>query len=196
MRFLEHNNFFPSTCITYIFSTIMPAYSNPIQLVLVFLALYSLWPRHQFENESVKYRWKIALTKNKRDNMHIPELLGCTHVKYRSRDIIRIETSAITIQGDFQTGTHCQAPNGFTTVENLCSYVSCTHNSFDRTAASSSCLVWGHPEARDMNIRATPAMGLIENLWYCRDRVSSCNIYAVQQDTQSVLMSKFIQHLR
>ena len=29
----------------------------------------------------------------------------------------------------------------------------------------------------------------------CRDRVSSCNIYAVQQDTQSVLMSKFIQHL-
>ena len=30
---------------------------------------------------------------------------------------------------------------------------------------------------------------------YCRDRVSSCNIYAVQQDTQSVLMSEFIQHL-
>ena len=27
------------------------------------------------------------------------------------------------------------------------------------------------------------------------DRVSPCNIYAVQQDTQSVLMSKFIQHL-
>ena len=27
--------------------------------------------------------------------------------------------------------------------------------------------------------------------WYCRDRVSSCNIYAVQQDTQSVLMSEF-----
>ena len=27
------------------------------------------------------------------------------------------------------------------------------------------------------------------------DRVSSCNIYAVQQDTQSVLMSEFIQHL-
>ena len=26
---------------------------------------------------------------------------------------------------------------------------------------------------------------------YCRDRVSSCNIYAVQQDTQSVLMSEF-----
>ena len=31
---------------------------------------------------------------------------------------------------------------------------------------------------------------------YCRDRVSSCNIYAVQQDTQSVSMSEFIQHLR
>ena len=30
--------------------------------------------------------------------------------------------------------------------------------------------------------------------WYCRDRVSSCNIYAVQQDTQTVLMSEFIQH--
>ena len=28
---------------------------------------------------------------------------------------------------------------------------------------------------------------LVKNLtWYCRDRVSSCNIYAVQQDTQSV----------
>ena len=25
---------------------------------------------------------------------------------------------------------------------------------------------------------------------YCRDRVSSCNIYAVQQDTRSVQMSK------
>ena len=35
----------------------------------------------------------------------------------------------------------------------------------------------------------------INNAWYCRDRVSSCNIYAVQQDTQSVVMSKFIQHL-
>ena len=31
--------------------------------------------------------------------------------------------------------------------------------------------------------------------WYCRDRLSSCNIYAVQQDTQSVSMSEFIQHL-
>jgi hypothetical protein len=31
--------------------------------------------------------------------------------------------------------------------------------------------------------------------WYCRDRVSSCNIYAVQQDTQSVLMSNFIHHV-
>ena len=31
--------------------------------------------------------------------------------------------------------------------------------------------------------------------WYGRDRVASCNIYAVQQDTQSVLMSEFIQHL-
>ena len=27
--------------------------------------------------------------------------------------------------------------------------------------------------------------------WYCRDRVSSCNIYAVQQDTQSFLMIEF-----
>ena len=25
-------------------------------------------------------------------------------------------------------------------------------------------------------------------VWYCRDHVSSCNIYAVQQDTQSFLM--------
>jgi len=41
MHFLELN-FFPSTCITYIFTTIMSAFSNPIQLVLVFLALYSL----------------------------------------------------------------------------------------------------------------------------------------------------------
>ena len=31
--------------------------------------------------------------------------------------------------------------------------------------------------------------------WYCRDRVSSCNIYAAQQDTQSVSISEFIQHL-
>ena len=30
---------------------------------------------------------------------------------------------------------------------------------------------------------------------HCVDRVSSCNIYAVQQDTQSVSMSEFIQHL-
>ena len=30
--------------------------------------------------------------------------------------------------------------------------------------------------------------------WCCRDRVSSCNIYAVQQDIQSVLISEFIQH--
>ena len=34
-----------------------------------------------------------------------------------------------------------------------------------------------------------------KSTWYCRDRASSCNIYAVQQDTQSVAMSKFIQHL-
>ena len=31
--------------------------------------------------------------------------------------------------------------------------------------------------------------------WYYRDRVSSCNIYAVQQDPQSVLMSEFIHHV-
>ena len=31
--------------------------------------------------------------------------------------------------------------------------------------------------------------------WYCRDRLSSCNIYAVQQGTQSVLMIEFIHHL-
>ena len=30
---------------------------------------------------------------------------------------------------------------------------------------------------------------------HCRDRVSSCNIYAVQQDTQSVLMSEFYSAL-
>jgi len=84
--------------------------------VLVFLTLYSLWPRQQFENESVKYRRKIALTKNKRDNMHILELFGCTHVKFRSGDIIRIKTSAITILGYFQTGTHCQAQAGVTAV--------------------------------------------------------------------------------
>ena len=30
---------------------------------------------------------------------------------------------------------------------------------------------------------------------HCRGRVSSCNIYAVQQDTQSFLMSEFIYHL-
>ena len=28
--------------------------------------------------------------------------------------------------------------------------------------------------------------------WYCMDRVSSCNIHAVQQDTQSFLMIEFI----
>ena len=32
-------------------------------------------------------------------------------------------------------------------------------------------------------------------IWYCRDPVSSCNIYAVQQDTQSVLMSEFYSAL-
>jgi len=69
--------------------------------VLVFLALYSLWLRQQFEKESVKYRWKTALTKNKRDNVHILELFGRTHFKFRSRDIIRIKTSAITILGYF-----------------------------------------------------------------------------------------------
>ena len=31
--------------------------------------------------------------------------------------------------------------------------------------------------------------------WYCRDRASFCNMYAVQQDTRSVLMSEFIEHL-
>ena len=31
--------------------------------------------------------------------------------------------------------------------------------------------------------------------WYCRDRVSSCYVYAVQQDTQSVSMSEFIHHI-
>ena len=30
---------------------------------------------------------------------------------------------------------------------------------------------------------------------YFMDRVSYCNIYAVQQDTHSVLMSEFIHHL-
>ena len=30
---------------------------------------------------------------------------------------------------------------------------------------------------------------------HCRDRVSSRNIYAVQQDTQSLLMSEFIHHV-
>ena len=34
----------------------------------------------------------------------------------------------------------------------------------------------------------------IDDSSYCKDRVSSCNTYAVQQDTQSVLMSEFIQH--
>ena len=36
---------------------------------------------------------------------------------------------------------------------------------------------------------------IVSFILYCRDRVSSCNIYAVQHDTQSVLMSEFIQHL-
>ena len=31
--------------------------------------------------------------------------------------------------------------------------------------------------------------------WYCRDRVSSCNIYVVQQDTQSFSMIEFIHHV-
>ena len=39
-------------------------------------------------------------------------------------------------------------------------------------------------------------VGRVEKLTrYSRDRVSSCNIYAVQQDTQSVLMSEFIHHV-
>ena len=38
-------------------------------------------------------------------------------------------------------------------------------------------------------------MTRLEKIGYCRDRVSSCNIYAVQQDTQSVLMSEFIHHV-
>jgi len=70
MHFLELNHFFPSTCFTYNFSTVIPPYSNSMQLVLVFLTLYSLWPRQQFENESVKYRWKIALTRNKRQHAY------------------------------------------------------------------------------------------------------------------------------
>jgi len=39
--------------------------------------------------------------------MHILELFGCTHVKFRLRDIIRIKTSAITLLGYFQTRTGC-----------------------------------------------------------------------------------------
>ena len=31
--------------------------------------------------------------------------------------------------------------------------------------------------------------------WHCRDRVSSCKTYAVQQDAQSVLMIEFIHHV-
>ena len=30
---------------------------------------------------------------------------------------------------------------------------------------------------------------------HCGDRVSSCNIYAVQQDTQNFLMIEFIHHI-
>ena len=48
----------------------------------------------------------------------------------------------------------------------------------------------------EINFTVTkPTKKKIVKRWYCRDRVSSCNIYAVQQDTQSVLMSKFIEHL-
>ena len=32
---------------------------------------------------------------------------------------------------------------------------------------------------------------IIYNTWCCRDRKSSCNIYAVQQDTKVFLMSEF-----
>ena len=142
----------------------MPAYLSPTQLVLVFLALYSPWPSHQFENESVKYRWKITLIKNKRDNMHILELFSCTHVKSRSRDMIRIKTSAFTIQGDFQTGRHCQTQIGVTAAETLCNYVSCSHSSMDETTATSSCLVWGYSNARDLFISTLPATELTENL--------------------------------
>ena len=39
-----------------------------------------------------------------------------------------------------------------------------------------------------------PAWNIVTT-WYCRDRVSSCNISAVQQDTQSVLMSEFYSAL-
>jgi hypothetical protein len=73
--------------------------------------------------------------------MHILELFGCTHVKFRSRDIIRIKTFAITILGYFQTGAHCRVQTGVTAVETFCSYVSCSHNSFDGTAASLCYLV-------------------------------------------------------
>ena len=38
--------------------------------------------------------------------------------------------------------------------------------------------------------------GSIIQTWYCKDRVSSCNIYAVQQDTQSVLISEFIHQIQ
>ena len=57
----------------------------------------------------------------------------------------------------------------------------CCRAFFDLLTLDSETQVWTH-DARCVT-------------WYCRDRVSSCNIYAVQQDTQSFLMSEFIHHV-
>ena len=58
--------------------------------------------------------------------------------------------------------------------------------------------IWSHDiELFNFSLHLFPIFEpMVNDIYrYCRDRVSSRNIYAVQQDTQSVLMSEFIQHL-
>ena len=40
-------------------------------------------------------------------------------------------------------------------------------------------------------MRTLPVLLDLRSIYYCMDRVSSCNIYPVQQDTQSVLIDMF-----
>ena len=76
-----------------------------------------------------------------------------------------------------------QQQNATTASSVLCSFVSkCLERLYVTWHIKAICRNFGGQSVQIMYSSVT---------WYCRDRVSSCNIYAVQQDTQCVLMSKF-----
>ena len=54
---------------------------------------------------------------------------------------------------------------------------------------------WQHCSAHRFQMKWIIFYKIYLSAWYCRDRASSCNIYAVQQDTQNVSMSEFYSAL-